>query len=115
MTRTEITQRALRSAATVTITMLLGCGASVDLEPALEGASAEAPTEAPAQPPAQPVADAAPEAEAPPIALTLHCSMGDGGPDALQAYTACCAALQWSPKSGCQAWGPPMPPAMEEA
>ena len=49
MTRTQITQRALRSAATVTITMLLGCSASVEIDPAHESgtATAEAPTEAP--------------------------------------------------------------------
>jgi hypothetical protein len=113
MTRTEITQRALRSAATVTITMLLGCSASVELEPAHESGTATA--EAPAEPPAEPVADAGLDVETPPLVLTLHCSMGDGGPDAWQAYDACCSAMKWSPKSGCQAWGPPMPPSMEVA
>lgn len=111
MSRTEIRRRALRAAVAVTLSMsFLGCAANVvvdSTEPADDDDELVAAETDPVPAPAPiVVVDAGPG--------PIDSGVAEAGVDCTMApdYGLCCDENGWSFEAGCQAWGPPMPPAM---
>jgi len=118
MTRDEIRRRALRAAAAVSLTVgALGCSAEIVTGAETSGSTAGGgPALGSGGGSAQGSGGAGGAMEG---TGGVGGALADAGTDAPTQcdrtspdYTACCDANHWSPSAGCEAWGPPMPPAM---
>jgi hypothetical protein len=118
-TREVVRKKAVRAAAKLALAGTLACGTDVPGE-SLETAEGVVP------PPAT-TADSVEEPK--PVVEAEHVVRRDGTIQVVirdctalrddrsvenwwEAYSACCEAIGWDWSRGCEAWGPPAPPAM---
>lgn len=120
MMRAESRRRALRAAMAATLGVaMLGCGASVtvDVEAGAGGGAEDATAASDASTASSAASGGAGGAggglELGPIVVMKKCVIGGETEADYEAYVACCDAAQWDTNAGCQAWGPPMPPAFD--
>src|SRR4051812_26395411 len=104
MTRQEIRRRALRAAGAVAFALApLGCGRALSLT------SVDAYAPPPVADMATAGADLSKLVEAAPDLANADAGSCFGLVG--QARIDCCDAIQWEFSKGCEAWGPPAPPA----
>jgi hypothetical protein len=119
LSRDEIRRRALRAAAAVALSCTsFACGdtpvTTLNAPPISITAGADAGPTLPSDPDA---AGSAQEAGETSDVMILAADAGEmpdaGAVDCSNApdFVACCAAVHWDVAKGCEAWGPPVPPA----